>query len=100
MIEQKSKIREKMLITNQVSTYELDDDAVFIGHQRQNDQKPVIEEIKTSPADKKKNQRGIFSNFKKVFKAQKQQQQLEKVDDVHGTEKHDWIWIQQEKENS
>lgn len=61
-----------MLITNQVSTYELDDEAVFIGHQRQNDQKPVIEEIKTSPADKKKNRKGMFSNFKNVFKGYKQ----------------------------
>jgi hypothetical protein len=51
----------------------LDDEAVFIGHQRQNDQKPVIEEIKTSPADKKKNRKGMFSNFKNVFKGNKQQ---------------------------
>ena len=41
----------------------------------------------------------MFSNFKNVFKGTKQPQSLEKVD-AQGTEKHDWIWIQQEKETS
>ena len=91
-------MREKMLITNQVSTYELDDDAVFVGHQIKNEQKPVLEETKSSPADKKQSRKGMFSNFKNVFKGkQAYQPPVEKVD-AQGTEKHDWIWIQQEKE--
>ena len=44
IIEEKNKIRQKMLVMNQVSTYELDEDAVFVGHQKQNDQRPVLEE--------------------------------------------------------
>ena len=33
-----------MLVMNQVSTYELDEDAVFVAHQKQNDHRPTLEE--------------------------------------------------------
>lgn len=84
-----------MMMMNQVSTYELDEDAVFVGHQVQNAQKPVLEETKSSDADKKKG-KGMFSSWFKG-KEQTQSQKNYKVD-AQGTEKHDWIWIQQEKE--
>lgn len=55
IIDGKNKIKEKMLIMNQVSTYELqDDDAVFVGHRSKNGEKPVIEETKNSKKEKKK----------------------------------------------
>jgi hypothetical protein len=56
-----------MLIMNQVSTYELqDDDAVFVGHRSKNGEKPGIEETKSSKKEKKK-QGGMLGYMKSAF---------------------------------
>ena len=56
-----------MLILNQVSTYELqEDDAVFVGHRGENGEKPILEETKSSKAEKKK-YGGMLGYMKSAF---------------------------------